>query len=480
MPPKSIRSDLSKLLTGNLGAQAIAILRGMIVPLLVSPNQFGFWRLVLLVWQYGLFLHGGSFSLLNRELPGMLSVGEHETASRMRQTGFWGSMLLAGVAAVMLVGFTFLPLAGEETDRLWALRLTAIGLMMQIVMMYVRLDHRVHSRFGRVSLVILAHGLGSLLFMIPLAHFYGVPGLAGGMLLATTFSVVAFGRRDAFERPHVEVKSCIRMALEGAPISSVLFLNTAIASIGQIASASILGLEASGFYGLGMMIGTVVYAIPRALGNVLYPRYLEAYALAKDPRQAGPLMRRSLRVISTTTAIIVCSAAILLDPVFTNVFPEYLPGLNATYALIAMMPFLSYALVLQNALLAFRLHLRVITLQLFFAAVSAALSVGFGLMFNEITWIAIAISTIGYGLSTLWLTFVAIGSVDRSPLRETICELPPIALMGASTVMMIVFWKPEENLASKILVPMAQLVALSPIAFLYCRKILAGTNPNRC
>jgi len=63
-----IRRHLGSVLAGNLGVQLVGLVRGILIPLLVTPPQYGMWRLVLIVWQYGAYMHLGSFALLNREL----------------------------------------------------------------------------------------------------------------------------------------------------------------------------------------------------------------------------------------------------------------------------------------------------------------------------------------------------------------------------------------------------------------------------
>jgi O-antigen/teichoic acid export membrane protein len=249
--------------------------------------------------------------------------------------------------------------------------------------------------------------------------------------------------------------------------------------VGQIVSASALGLESAGYYGLGAMIGTIAYAIPRSLGKVLYPRYLEAHATASDPRRTGYLVRRSLEIVSVTSTLTACGAVIVLDPVLEHVFPEYLPARGATYALIAMMPFLSHALVLQNALLALRLHRQTILLQVFFVLVSAGLSLAGAIVFGDVTWVAIGImlASVGYGLSTMWLSFAATGAKGGA-LREVLSQLAPVVIMGGGTIAMVALWKPSESQTSSILVSAEQLLALSPIAIFYCLRIWRMARPR--
>jgi hypothetical protein len=187
----------------------------------------------------------------------------------------------------------------------------------------------------------------------------------------------------------------------------------------------------------------------------------------------GLLLRRSLEIVSVTSTLTACGAAIVLDPVLENIFPKYLPARGATYALIAMMPFLSHALVLQNALLAFRLHRQVILLQVFFVLVSAGLSLTGAIVFGDVAWVAIGImlASVGYGLSMMWLSFSATGAEDRSALGEVLSELTPVVIMGGLTIALLIAWNPAWTRNSSILESAAQLLAIGPIAAFYCVRI---------
>ncbi len=470
----AIARDVGKVLAGNVGSQIAAIARGIAIPMLVTPARYGLWRILLLVWQYGVYLHLGSFALLNRELPGLLAREAHERISAMRQIAFWGTMATSSLAAIGLIALSAMPALAADPQQAWALRISAVGLVAQQGFLYLMVDFRVHKEFGRMSLLGFCQAVAALVFMLPLAYVAGVPGLALGMALAAVLAIAAFARRSAFEPPRFDLRGFARQALRGLPLSSLPLLNTAITSVGQIVAAAVLGLEATGFYGLGVMIGTLVYAIPRALGMVLYPRYLESFELDENQAKIGALLRRSIHVTSILGILTVCGVAIFLDLLYRYAFPSYLPALGSSYALLAMMPFLSYALVLQNALLALRLHRQTIGLQLLFIALSAGLSLAGAFAFDDVVWVALGVmlANTAYGIGALWLALSATRGEARSPLREILAELRPALILGGATVAMVALWRPGDALASRILTAFGQLLVLSPAAVFFGVRLL--------
>jgi O-antigen/teichoic acid export membrane protein len=461
-----LRGNLSKVLAGDLGSQAVGILRGLIIPLLVAPAAYGLWRLVLLVWQYGVYLHVGTFALLNREQPGLLAIGDAQCSAKMRQTAFWGTMLVTGIAAFCVLMFSCLPIAGSDRAARWALRFAALGIVLQQLYLYLMVQFRVRSEFGSMSLLGFTQTCATFLLMIPLGYLAGVPGLAAGMAGAAAVGLVTFARKSEFEPPRLRLAAFGRQVAAGVPLSSLPFLNATITSVGQVVSAAVLGLEATGLLGLGIMLGTIVYAVPRAIGMVVYPRYLASYAKDAASREIGILLRRSLRVTSVVSALAACGAAILLEPFYTYVFPKYAQALSASYPLVAMMPFVSYAFVLQNALLALRRHPQVIALQCAAVATSAALSYLGAHSSAEVLGVALGVMTahLVSGMGTLWLGLASTRDFTRSVTRDCLAELGIV--LGLTSLGGGALW------AGKILgegLPVAliaglQLVALAPVA----------------
>jgi O-antigen/teichoic acid export membrane protein len=427
------------VLASNFGVQLVGVVRGFAIPFLVSPSQYGIWRLVLIVWQYGAYLHLGTFALLNREMPEMIVKGKQASLIPLRQTAFWGTMAVSAIVVGLLVTFNILIPETARPEQTWAMGIASVGLIAQQVSLYVLVLFRVESRFGEMSMQGFIEAFAGLLLMIPLVLVIGVPGLALGLTLASIVATALFARLKMFDPPRLHIRAFVRQAKAGAPLSSLPFLNATIASVGQVVTASALGIEAAGLYGIGLVMGMIVYAVPNAVGMVLYPRYLTSYATESDHSEVGRLVRRSVKVTSAVCISAVCLGAVLLQPVYRTFFPRYVAALSTSYILMAMMPFVAYALVLQNALIALRKHTQVIAIQGAAVVLSAVLSVVGAFAFRSVVWVAIGVmvANILSGLATLWLGFSATRIAGRSPTREIVAELAPVILLGTATLAMI-------------------------------------------
>jgi O-antigen/teichoic acid export membrane protein len=379
--------------------------------------------------------------------------GERARWVQARQNAFWGTITVTAIVAASLLGFGMMGGEKDRAERVWALGILSVGLIAQQVSLYVLVQFRVESLFAKMSLQGFVESLAGLILMLPLAVVAGVPGLALGMTVATGVAAALFARKSMFDRPRLELRAFVRQAVDGAPLSILPFLNATIATVGQIVVAWALGIEAAGFYGLGLMMGMVVYAIPNAIGLVLYPRYLTSYANTSDRPYIRRLLRRSVRVTTVVCTSTVCLGAVLLNPLYHTLFPRYVAALTTAYALIAMMPFVAYALVLQNALIALRKHSQLIAIQVAAVALSAGLALVGAFLMESVAWVAIGVmlANVGSGIATLWLGLSATRDNLTSPLRETLLELTPVILLGGVTVWMVHSQGPWNGKPSRLI-----------------------------
>ena len=187
---QQISRDSALLLVGTMAGQVIGLGRGLIVPQLVSPAQYGLWRLIKLIWQYGFYLHLGSMPTLNRELPGLAAKDRWDDYKRMRRTGLWGTLLVTVLGTCLGIGWTYTAWAPESTVELWAIRLAFLGIVAQQLVNYQQTMFRVRSEFGLLTVTDVAKALLGAVLMVWLGYLWGVRGLVWGMVLA--LGIVAF------------------------------------------------------------------------------------------------------------------------------------------------------------------------------------------------------------------------------------------------------------------------------------------------
>jgi len=112
----------------------------------------------------------------------------------------------------------------------------------------------------------------------------------------------------------------------------------------------------------------------------------------------------------------------------------------SSYILIAMMPFVAYSLVLQNALIAMRKQSQLILVQVIAVGLSAALAFVGAYIFRSLSALAagVFIANIASGCATLWLAFYSTTPRPSEALGELLRELRPVAGLALIASVLIV------------------------------------------
>lgn len=462
--PKILR-DSGNVLVGSVGAQALAVARGLVIPILVTPVQYGLWRIVLLAWQYGLYLHAGSFALLNRELPGLRALDKLDEARRMRETAFWGTMAVSTMACLGLVAWSMRPSLHAAPETAWSIRITGLGLIAQQIWLYQGYLFRVRQQFGRLAVATFANAALALVGMAALAPTWGVAGLAGGMFASMIVVALACTRWAGTEPLALRPRVFARMAAEGFPLTVLPLMTTAIRSAGPIVAAAVLGLEATGFIGIGLMFGTIVFAVPKTLATVLYPRYLTRYAKTGKASDLGRPLRISIGLTAKVTPLVAGGAVVALEPLFRLVFPKYLPALMATYLLLVMMPFLAFSVVAQPLLLTLRRHWTLLVIMVIALVLTVAAAWAGALIEPTAAGVASGVCLVNslFGIAVLSFSLAWTSDGERAIWPEVLGYLLPSVVAAVIIGGMMFIPTSEPNSTMYFLITGGRLLLVSAV-----------------
>jgi O-antigen/teichoic acid export membrane protein len=433
---KRVLSDSVVTLAASVVGQVTSVVRGILIPLILGPISFGFWRVLLVIYQYGLFLHLGTFAYLNREMPGLEATGELQEAQRVRRACFWGTMSVALVAAILIGAASLLWEAPEVPWASWGLVLCGFALFTQQIVVFQQVVLRARAQFGRLALVSSLMALLSLGLIIGLGTSFDAAGMMLALGLSSLVASLVMLRWVRIPRPVFNWPTFGGFILKGAPLSALPILFVALTTTGQLVSVWLFGLEATGHYGIGASFGSIIYAVPNAISLVLYPHFLSSIAKTQDPGEVGRLMRHGLGVSAVTSPAAACCGIVLLDPLYRFAFPDYLPGLTTGYVLLATMGILAHIQLVQSAILAIRRHWTLIVIQSSALAVGVLLSILLGSSMGAIEGVAIAFLIAGVG-ATITATWLALDWTRSASASRKDDAFSMTSLTGPSVILAI-------------------------------------------
>lgn len=162
------------------------------------------------------------------------------------------------------------------------------------------------GRFGHLSVVLAAAGLGKVVPAILVLLLGGGPGLVLAASAVGTAAVAA-GARFAGTR------FATATSREGGGSTSVLavlrasqvqFALIAMSAIDLVLAKALLNTEQAGLYALGAVATKAAFWLPQAVGVVLYPRMA-------NPTQSAAALRSALAVVTGLGGVLVLGAALV-------------------------------------------------------------------------------------------------------------------------------------------------------------------------
>ena len=157
------------------------------------------------------------------------------------------------------------------------------------------------GRFGRLSVVLAAAGLGKVAPAVGVLMLGGGPGLVLAASAVGT-AVVAAGARLATEPTAGDTGGSTSVAAV-LRASQVQFALIALSALDLVLAKAVLVEDQAGLYALGAVATKAAFWLPQAVGVVLYPRMA-------NPTESAAALRSALAVVAGLGAALVMGAAV--------------------------------------------------------------------------------------------------------------------------------------------------------------------------
>ncbi|WP_072804626.1 polysaccharide biosynthesis protein [Rhodococcoides yunnanense] len=164
------------------------------------------------------------------------------------------------------------------------------------------------ARFGRLSVVLAAAGVGKVAPAVVVLAFGGGPGIVLAASAVGT-ALVAIGARLATDATpgHSTTTLSVASVLGASQVQLALI---GLSAVDLVLAKALLDAEQAGLYALGAVATKAAFWLPQAVGVVLYPRMA-------NPAQSASAVRSALAVVAGIGAVLVagCAVAAPLLPV---------------------------------------------------------------------------------------------------------------------------------------------------------------------
>jgi O-antigen/teichoic acid export membrane protein len=408
-----------------------------IVARVLSPGDYGIWVTLLVVGSFSSIICLGTLESLIKLFPFYAGKGETEKASGL-ESGVLGSIVIAaGVLCAAGATFHFFISSGAALAYVNIIRVMALAAALGVFSAFFYHRFMAHQDFKVVSAIDSLRSVSMFVFIVPCSWLWGLKGAVIAILLnETVMLLVSFiinKRTLGTVLPRFRAGQLFNLVRVGFPITIIWWTYMFQTTIDRLLSMSMLGKEATGYYGLGASIVSALVLIPMVLGRVLYPKVNEE--IGKNAGQAELLtyVIMPAQALALVLPVIIGMLVIAVPDLYRLLFTKYVPGILSAQVLLLGAYFICLIRSGVNYLVAIDKQSRVLSYVAASLVVNVGLSVGLVNLGCGITGISIGMSVSGAVLATLlWKSvFVQLQYPFKKQIAEVFYLYLPFFISGA-------------------------------------------------
>lgn len=402
---------------------------------ILSPASYGEWVTLLLILSYSPIACLGTVETLLKEYPHFVGRGEMDRAIHLERIVLASIILSSLLVFIIGISWAFLSQAGKiaHSEASVHCMFVTSGLAFYSAFFYYRFS--AHQLFGMVSSVDAMRSFLTFSCVLSLAWMWGLVGAVYGLLITEAcvsfycllFSTIKCGQ----VRPLFDLAGIWEAVKIGFPISIIWWIFIVQASIDRLICAFFLGKDATGFYGLGLAMVSLLMLFPLAINRVIYPRLNQKIGQPAGTADLLGLVTIPSKVFSLLMPLAAILAIFITPFVFKDLFPKYSSGLLSAQLLLLAACFSSHIRNGANYLIASNRQRVLIVYILMSLSMGIALNLvlirlGFGI---EGVAVASNVSTIALTLLVWRTTFHHLGLSSVNQVRFIFSLCFPYAVM---------------------------------------------------
>lgn len=284
-PRRGLLGALAGAVLTSLLARGLGLIRGLGVARLLAPELYGVSATVAMILSYGQYLDLGSSNAAFRTAAS--AVGRDEQAEAARVAGHIGTLKAAAATTVGLLTVLISFAPGMRQEIRLALRLLpGIALATSLLAASI-LQMQAFSRAGDVNLTSAVSATSDLVLVLGLTWLAGLPGLLAGLVVAPTLALgFALRRIPGHLVAAVSRSAGLRYAKIGFPLVLLALVDHNLVYIDQVIVLAFFSVRELGIYNIALIAADVLRILSLAVGIVIGPRLIAAYARSRGDLEA--------------------------------------------------------------------------------------------------------------------------------------------------------------------------------------------------
>lgn len=325
---KKILGHILNYASSQYFSQFMGFFTAVFMRMFLGPFNIGVWSILRVVADYSAYTHLGTTSTVFYKLPYHRAKGEMQEADNVKDVVFTYLALTTFVMGIGIAIYAFLFRSTLMPQIFWGLLVVSVLIFCRRIYTYYVTLLRVNKNFTVLSKSIIFDAVVNFGLVLVLVRNFQLKGLFASVILMPIMNVL-------FIKYFVDFDIKYRLSLNklgsyikfGFPLFIVSILSLILYSVDRIMIAKFLGLEALGFYSIGIMARMYGEGLSRNFNVVITPHFLEDYGKAGDIETATKYLKVPAELMSTFMVLILGMIYIAAPPLVVYILPKFTPGI---------------------------------------------------------------------------------------------------------------------------------------------------------
>lgn len=345
-----IIKDISFVFISRILVLIIGITNSFFIPGLLGPQNYGLFRIVILISSYFIYAHLGILSGMNKELPFYYALNQHSNAEKIESVSFWFANFIAFIISLLIFFVPFFYSFPSEQLPFIKLSITVLAIILIINQIYsfFNWNLRAKKKFLSNSILVTLQPLFILIFSLPLIYFLNLSGAVLGLLIGNIITIIFILINYKFPRFEIDFNIVKKLFLVGFPIMLTPLLGIVLNTVEQIYILKYLTVEQLGQYGFALNIGVLIYFLPNSLASTIFPRIVERLAITNDVTKTSDYIIFPIRLLSLLNAFFIGVILMCSKEIISLFLPTFIPAIKILEILAYSFYFYSFVALVGN------------------------------------------------------------------------------------------------------------------------------------
>ncbi|MGQ9706775.1 MAG: oligosaccharide flippase family protein [bacterium] len=355
--------DTGKMWSGVVISQIIGVVRGLIIPRLLTPAQYGIIGALSLTTQYAQYLDIGFHPTMRREIPRLSGKGDTDGIERVKETALAVNTITLVIYIITLIIYAIFFV--KNIIVFWGIFAFSIFIILSRFQLYLNTLYEARQKFGVISISNILFAVLTLLLLIPLVYWKNLYGYFIGIVIC---EILVFIYLYSKKGEHLLVRynwsRFKTLFIIGFPMFLMGIGGNILVTIDRIMVIKYLTRAELGYYTIAGTIATYILILHANISKVIGPTIYETWGRDENVEELKVYALRPTSSITSITGFLIALTMILMPILFQVIIPRYMPAVYPCAILLFAVYIRSTSVSVGEVLLAMNKQLKIFISQI--------------------------------------------------------------------------------------------------------------------